>query len=297
MFERNFFVVAPSFHGSTLLTKLLNDHPEVVSLGDTYPSNRMDQLCGCGKRVSVCPFWQEIAAAVHVDRYKDYPHWLPDYPAITGSRADQLMYNTLPPSALARLIPDERRSAFATDFANFTHGVQVNCGSENPRIFVDGVKSVARVAALAASGIRVDGVIHLQRDPGDYVQSAMKQHGYRRASFVRRLLKYRLFHNRARRIGDTVPYFSVTYEGLSEWPEETLNGIFRFLGVEPRPLMELVNEGKHRPWHFMGNASLFGFDGRIRASRHQQTSGQSMLTRLLAGRYHFKELHPVGGRG
>lgn len=52
MFERRYFIVAQNFHGTTLLSKLLNDHPEVVSLGDTYPSNRIDHICGCGENVS-----------------------------------------------------------------------------------------------------------------------------------------------------------------------------------------------------------------------------------------------------
>jgi hypothetical protein len=48
MFDRVFFVLAPSYHGATLLAKLVNAHPGVTALGDTMPSNRVDHFCGCG---------------------------------------------------------------------------------------------------------------------------------------------------------------------------------------------------------------------------------------------------------
>lgn len=297
MFERQYFIVAPNFHGATLLSKLLSDHPEVMSLGDTYPSNRMDQVCGCGERVSQCAFWQQVRMAIGADRYQSHPHWLPDYPAIYGAGKDHLLYNTFSPRRLGRMIPEDRQETFVADFTTFTGAVYAYGGRPEARVFVDGVKSISRVFALAACGVPIDGVIHLRRNPGDYIQSTMKQHGYSRRAFVQRLLEYRLFHNRARRIGRDFPYLSVAYEGLTEEPEATLDRLFRFLGVEPLPLSELVAEGQKRPWHFMGNASLFHFDGTLRPSHHSQTRMERAVTRILAGPYDAHALHLAENRG
>jgi len=294
MFERYYFVVAPNFHGATLLAKLLNDHPEVMSLGDTYPSNRIDQVCGCGKRVSQCDFWQHVGKDIQVERYRSHPSWLPRYPEILGGGKDRLLYNTLSPRWLGKVIPRDRQETFVADFSAFTKAVHVYGGRPDTRIFVDGVKSISRVCALAACGVPIDGVIHLQRNPGDYIQSTMKQHGYSRRAFARRLINYRLFHNRARRIGRDFPYLSLTYEGLAEDPETALDRLFRFLGVEPLSLSALVAEGQQRPWHFMGNASLFYFDGTIRPSRHAQTRTERAVTTALAGSYDVHALHLAG---
>lgn len=291
MFKRYFFIVTPSFHGATLLSKLLNDHSEIMSLGDTYPSSQFDQVCGCGEYVSRCPFWQQVGRDVGVERYRDHPHWLPDYPAILGGGKDRLLYNMLSPHSLGKVIQKDRQKSFVDDFTAFTRAVHAYGGRPDARIFVDGVKSISRVFALAACGVAIDGVIHLQRNPRDYIQSTMKQNGYSHLAFVRRLVNYRLFHNRARRIGREFPYLSVTYEGLAEAPETALYRLFRFLGVEPLPLSELVAEGQKRPWHFMGNASLFHFDGTIRRSWHDISPKEKRWVRLIAGKYESSNLH------
>lgn len=294
MFDRLYFVVAPNFHGATLLGKLLNDHAEVMSLGDTYPSNRIDQICGCGRRVNDCPFWQRVGAATKVERFRSHPHWLPNYPRILGGRKDHLLYNTLSPRQLNSVIPGVRQEAFVADFTAFTQAVYTFGRRPDARVFVDGVKSISRVFALAACGVPIDGVIHLRRNPGDYIQSTIKQHGFSRQNFVRELVNYRLFHNRAYRIGRELPYLSLTYEGLAEEPDASLDRLFRFLGVEPRPLSALVAESQQHPWHFMGNASLFNFDGTIRPSRHAQTRTERAVTRALAGSYDANSLRFLG---
>lgn len=282
MFERSYFLVAPNFHGSTSLSRLFNGHPDMVSLGDTYPSNNFDQICGCGASVSRCPFRQGISEPVAAGRYRDYPHLLPDYPRIRGGAWDRWLYNSLPPRTLARMIPAARRDTFRADFAAAVHA---HAGRPAARVFVDGVKSISRIFALAACGVSIDGVIQLKRNPGDYIQSTMKNHGYSRQAFVRRLLEYRMFHNRARRIGRTLPYLWVGYEDLAEVAEIRLGRLFRFLGVAPFALRELLSDERGRPWHFVGNATAFRFDGTIRPSRHKQTPGERMVTRALAGRY------------
>lgn len=291
MFERRYFIVAQNFHGTTLLSKLLNDHPEVVSLGDTYPSNRIDQVCGCGRCVSECPFWTAVAEAVGAERYRDYPHLLPDYPYIISGRLDRVLCNVLGPNALRRVMPASARATFSRDFEAFESAVKEYSGRPKATVFVDGVKSISRVYALMASGLRVDGVIHLHRGPGDYIKSTMKQKGPSWRVFLSRVGQYRLFHRLARRTAGHVPYISLTYEGLADSPDRTLKALLGFVGVEPRSVAELVAEKTEQPWHFMGNASLFDFDGTIRPSRHELTPRERRTVRLLAGRYEAKRLH------
>jgi hypothetical protein len=119
----------------------------------------------------------------------------------------------------------------------------------------------------------------------------MKQKGQSWIVFLPRMAKYRLFHQLAKRVAGQVPYISVTYEGLAENPDETMGALFRFLRVPPKPVAELVSREWDQPWHFMGNASLFRFDGTIRRSRHELTAPERCLSRLLGGRYDPRHLH------
>lgn len=293
MFLKCYFIVAPNFHGATILGKLLNDHPEVINLGDTYPSNRIDQVCGCGEQVSQCTFWQQVGSDIGVDRYRSHRHWLPNYPDILGGIVCCIARSPLP----ARQDDLEvRQKTFVADFMAFMRAFHTYGRRPDARVFVDGMKSISRVFALAACGVPIDGVIHLLRNPGDYIQSTMKQHGYCRRAFVPRLVNYRFFHNRARRIGREFLCLSLTYEELVEKLEVVLDRLFRFLGVEPRPLSELVAEGQKRPWHFMGNASLFHFDGIIRPSLHVQTWTERAVTMILSGPYYAHSLRFAGTR-
>ncbi|WBA17149.1 hypothetical protein [Salinivibrio kushneri] len=294
MFERRYFIVAQNFHGTTLLSKLLNDHPEVVSLGDTYPSNLFDQTCGCGKLVSQCQFWKVVSDDVGADRYRSYPHLLPDYPPVFGGKVDRVLYNGLRPKRLARLMPTDSRENFAKDFGIFEESVFRNAGQPNARVFVDGVKSISRVYALIAAGVRVDGVIHLQRDPSDFIKSTTKQQGKTWSMFFSRLLTYRLFHKLARRTAGWVPYRSVTYEGLAADPNGTLEDLFRFVGVDTCTIDELISQQSQPPWHFMGNASLFYFDGTIRRSQHKISKWEQSLVRFIGGKYDMKKKHLQG---
>jgi len=295
LFERRYFVVAPDFHGATLLAKLVNDHPEVVSLGDTYPSNRLDQVCGCGARVSACPFWQGVSVDVGAPRYRDHPHLLPDYPPILGRRLDRVLYNTLPPLVLAKLIPRARRRRFADEFEAFVAAVHTHGDRPEARVYVDGVKSISRVLALVAAGVRVDGVIHLYRHPRDYVQSAMKQKRRSRVAFLRYLLGWRWFHNRARRLGRYVPAMALRYEALADAPESSLARVFAFLGVPPVGVAALTAVPRSAPWHFMGNASLFHFDGRIERRRYTVSGATGACVRVLAGPYSDADEAPARG--
>lgn len=291
LIEKHFFVIATNFHGATLLSKLLNDHSQVIALGDTYPSNLFEQVCGCGAMVKNCQFWQKINQDIAAERYISEPHILPDYPQILGRGLDRLIYNTLPYKVLKSLIPQSSKRIFKDDFERFVKSVYKHGGTKETVVYIDGVKSISRVNALLASGVRVDGIIHIQRDPGDYIKSTMKQEGHTWKCFLKMLLSWRLFHNRARKLGKTLPYISVTYEGLSEKTDATLRAVFDFLGLPTIPLSQLVTQNNKEAWHFVGNASLFHFDGKVKRSQHFLSISEKNVVRILAGDYDWVERH------
>lgn len=272
MFEKAYFVLSPSYHGATLLSKLINAHPDLTALGDTYPSNAFDQICGCGEYVSACPFWQAVKVDVDTERYPGTRVILPQYPGDRGGRLGRLGFSDFTsfwatPGVLRRTRGRDL-AGFRDDYETFLAAVHRHTVAPG-RIFIDGLKFNSRVTALIAAGFPVGGVIHLHRDPVDFASSSIRntdKGGWR--GVIEHALRYRLYHLRARQVGQDAQYLPVHYESLADDIDGELARLFRFLGVVPMTVAELRTYFKQQ-WHFMGNSSLFDFDGVIRRSEHR----------------------------
>lgn len=290
MFEKTYFVLAPSFHGATLLAKLLNAHPEVTTLGDTYPSNAFDQTCGCREPVSRCPFWQAVKTDTRAGKREEGTgSMLPRYPGEGDARMSSKIAHALikplrvPTPVLRASYGREYLTSFGCEYAAFQESVNRHTKSPG-RVFIDGVKSISRYEALLAGGTPIDGVIHLRRDPVDFVASSIRNTGRGGwAGIVQHALRHRLYHARARQASrHAKASITLSYEGLADDIDGELERLFRFMGVAPVTLAEL-RPYFDQEWHFMGNASLFGFDGVIRRSRHRLPRAQERLIRAITG--------------
>lgn len=268
----------------TLLAKLVNAHPKVVCLGDTYPSNRNEHICGCGKNVSDCAFWQTIKRRVGLGRAENTPHLLPLTPKVFGGLADQILFRSLPIAGLTHIVPRKAGAAFVSDFRSFVDTVYELCCGGEPQIYVDGVKSLSRVRALLAVGEAIDGVLHLVRDPVDYASSATKYGKRSCVNLAKHAGVWRLQHREIGRLSTRVPYCQVHYEDICANPDETLARVFRFLGVTPLTLDELHLTDRE-PWHFLGNASLFGFDWTVKRKSYDIDGfDRDLIERIAIGR-------------
>ena len=60
------YILAASHSGSTLLTMLLNSHPDIATVGELAPGHMEAPdryLCSCGRRIKECEFWRTIGVA------------------------------------------------------------------------------------------------------------------------------------------------------------------------------------------------------------------------------------------
>ena len=282
MFERRYFIVAPRFHGVTLLSKLLDSHPEVVSLGDTYPSNRYAQTCGCGMQVSDCAFWQDIRARISAERYVSSPHMLPLLPEILSTPVNERLLAHLPVAALQRLFPPSQMQTFLSDFRQFLEAVHAHFEATDPAVFVDGVKSAERVKALVCAGENVDGVLHVIREPKDYVKSSIRIDGREGLkSLVGLSRSWRRAHRYCSSLREFVKYLRVDYEVLCNDPDSTLAEICRFMNVQSIPLAKLRQQPE-RSWHFTGNVSMTGFNWNISAKKYHADRLERFLINAIA---------------
>ena len=285
-FNKRFFVLCPSFHGATLVAKLLNAHPEVSSLGDTYPSNAFDQTCGCGALVSECGFWTSVKSAIGPHYSAISPAWLPFWPGQTRNIANRIRFSDY--IFRKRLCPENANNYFAAEdlqelragYEAFLTGVHQHMPAD---VFVDGVKSIARLSCLLAAGTQIGGVIHIRRSANDFVGSAMRNTG--RAGLIgaaEHTLRWRNYHQKVREFARFVPVLDISYEDLAHDPDAVLGRLFDFLGCAPMT-REGLRPGLHQTWHFMGNISLSKFDGSIRASNHRLPALQRRVVQLLGG--------------
>lgn len=279
MFSRTYFILAPNFHGATLLARLLHAHPAVVCLGDTYPSNLFDQICGCGSLVSQCEFWRAIKRETDAARYQDKPSMLPLEPDVFGPKYNERMFQHMPAFLLKRLVPEQAARLFVSDYDRFVRAVYARFAQRRPDVFVDGVKSPSRVKALACAGERIDGILHVVRDPADFVRSTLGGPGFGKT--MRAARAWRLAHDRIASVRGLAPFLRVDYDRLCGDTDETMRRIFEFVGVEPKTTAELRNQPRDL-WHFMGHSSLFKFDWHIKAKKYPVTRMEKLLIDAIA---------------
>lgn len=284
------FQLAPSFHGATLVSLLLNNHSRVASLADTLPTLVFDQVCGCREKVSRCAFWAEVRRRIPE---RGYSTFLPVAPKWFGGAwlNGRLLYLCAAASLRAGVVLSDR--PFLDSFDTLVSLVRETTGKD---IFLDGVKSVHRFLSVAASGRPVDLVLHTIRDPRGFVLSSKKNAKIRNAEMDTKaaISVYNGYHSRVLRAIALagVPAVPVPYDMLHQQSNRILHEIFQRLGLPDEDVMRPVGAFNH----WIGNSSLFAFDGRIRANRKyleelsveeqkQVWTGTERVRRTLEERY------------
>lgn len=75
----------PAFHGATLFSLLLNNHPRISTLSDTLPfREHLDYFCSCKRRINECEFWITLADELSAGRFVSDDYLLPMLPRLTG---------------------------------------------------------------------------------------------------------------------------------------------------------------------------------------------------------------------
>jgi hypothetical protein len=226
------FILGMSHSGSTLLAFLLNAHPEIVSVGEVsrigelLPARWQNgaSLCSCGKGYFLCEFWNESLAGMAL---RGHGLGQPDFFKFEGREKRE---------AQARL------KAFAA--------AALAAGSG--RVFLDASKHTQLVRPLAANRGLDLRVIDLYRDGRGIVNSWRKNQDAEPERLIRRWLRQENLRKHALKRIRRGRVHTVRYEALAQHPEETLQGILEFLGVDPSVR---VTEGykSRSPHHIIGN--------------------------------------------
>jgi len=263
-------VLSSGRSGSTLLDRLLGLHPQVRSLGEVvhWPKTlTLDEPCTCGERMTQCPFWCSVAKhlqhSLGVDVLRD-PYAL-DMGLIGATHVRDERYYTLSrrmENRLAQgwlwagmrmgkhwaspLVRRQNQHSLAVYDA-----VRALSGSA---VVVDSSKQYLRAISLYRQEPQYTRLIMLVRDGRAVLHSRM-QTGLSMEEAVQRWKRY--YQRMQPCLSASVPahaVFQLRYEQLAAHPQDTLQQLFRFLGLEACDVLSRSESDVHMA---AGNAMRF----------------------------------------
>lgn len=282
--ERIRYVCIPGspFTGSTLLGTLLNEHPDLASIGAAVGLPRRPDLatylCSCGRRFRDCEFWNDIAARTAalghpVDVFQS-GFWnthlrLARRPALNAVLVRSLGADSLNDvrDALVRRVPGARRAMLAAGWSSWSLASAVLARTGKP-VFIDTSRDHQRPKYLAMHP-RLDlKVIHLFRDPRGNAASIMKHTGAGAATAARQWRHYNVEARRVRRYLPPNAWLSLRYEDLCADPPAVFDRIADFLGVRRAAIQIGARSGES---HIIGNKMRLKAVSEIREDRSWET--------------------------
>lgn len=239
------YITGAGFSGSTLLSFLLNAHPQMVSVGEeTGPvrlSGRGEYPCSCGEPLAGCPFWRRVGQEMQARGIEFGPdHWDVRYELGHGGLPRHLLCRSLRFRAL-----DDLRDALVAAIPSFGSRIaELNARNatlirvilevSGKQVFVSAAKDPIRARYLDRIPELNLKIVHLVRDSLRFVNSAMTRRQMdspatpirqwnRTASHVKRLLE------------SVAPdrFIRVRYEDLCTDTESQLARIADFVGLPP----------------------------------------------------------------
>jgi hypothetical protein len=224
--------------GSTLLTWIIGQLPGHVAIGELFylwsAGIARNQLCGCGRPFSDCPFWQQVGDVA-------FGGWETVTPRAEALIGEVDTTSRIPSILSARLRPRfGRRMAEYLDLLEHVYGAAATVA--DGATVVDGSKRPSTAYLLRASR-KIDlRVVQIVRDPRGVVQSWSKQvelpsgagsRGYLKVRSTRQITRRWITVNATiRALGLLgVPLMTVRYEDLVREPGRVVQEIADFAGV------------------------------------------------------------------
>ena len=290
------YITSPSYSGSTLLTLLLAQHPEIVTIGEVKATSRGDieeYFCSCGELMLECPFWKELQAifkrqSLELDLVDFQTHftsrkWL--WRKILGAQVRGSAFEALR-MFLLQWMPGLRVEYAQRMDRNFQFMSSISKLSGR-KIFLDGSKDVNRLRYFLDDPRWDVRVIEIIRDGRAQSNSHRQRH---HVSFKEAVKEWRSTILQMRRTLKNVPVenvFSLSYESLCADPNKVMNNIFGYYDL---PLMDQdwTNvDLKHTEHHILGNDMRTKQHIRIQLDekwRSEVSASELLIFEKFAGR-------------
>lgn len=144
--------------GSTLVGRLLGEFADSVAVGEVYrlweSGFERNELCGCGREFSRCPFWRSA-----IDRFRSELDVDPG--SIRSLRDEALRWRSVLDLRLGRG-PSQALRLYVDVVDTLYRSVAAESGA---RVIIDSSKFPLYVSAITAGSSLEVGMVHLVRDP------------------------------------------------------------------------------------------------------------------------------------
>ncbi len=264
------YIASPSYSGSTLLTFLLNAHPEIATIGELKwgTIDWETYRCSCGALLRECDFWREVQSKVQAQGlnfdllrpdtdFRLREHALTD--RILRARNGGAVFENLRDAAIA-LLPASRRS-WPTIAAINRAAISAILELQDASIFVDASKDPVRLRHLLRTGDYRVRVIQLIRDGRGVTWSTIKN---KKLSLREAAEDWAKTHGQIERLANVVGpdnYLALRYEDLCTKLSDCREKIFDFIGVDAAAADNDYRRAEH---HILGNSMRLSPDGEIR---------------------------------
>lgn len=276
------YILAASHSGSTLLTMLLNSHPDVATIGELSPGYLEDlswYLCSCGSSIRECHFWRWVASAV---RERGIDFHLEEFGTgfrVPDSRIATRLLGPLHRGPALELLRDVGLRLFSRWPNRVPEIIRTNeilveviLKYYHARLFVDKgnralrLKYLLRIPSFDLKVIRLirdgRGVALTYMDPAGFADAtdpAMRgggnggQRENEMLSMARAAYQWRRCNDETEHILrrlDKSQWIEVHYEELCENAENAMRRLFKFLGLDPDKRAQEFRTVEH---HVLGN--------------------------------------------
>jgi len=273
------YILSPSFSGSTLLSFLLAGHPKIATMGElkaTAWGDIDEYYCSCGELIQNCDFWKNVikelsGQGIHFDladfgtHFRDKSNLLVDL--VLRARVHGPAFETFRRAALT-VVPGARKT-FSRILDRNQVLIETISRLQGGSIFLDSSKDAVRLQHLMQAGFNRVRVIYLIRDGRGFVCSYMKHHNVSMDKAALEWKKtYRECQHVLRRL-EPEDRLTVQYESLCRDPKNTMEKIFKFLGIEP---VDIGSSFLATKQHILGNAMRLEADQRIKLDEKWRTA-------------------------
>jgi len=276
------YILAASHAGSTLLTMLLNSHPEVATIGELSPGHMEDlswYLCSCGTLIRKCVFWKYVTSAMGKNGIEFRLDNFGTGFSMPYSRIASKLLNPLHRGPSLELLRDTGLRLFTRWPSRITEIMHTNSklvrvilDYYHARVFVDKGNRALRLKFLLNNPSFDVKVIRLIRDGRAVALTYMDPSGFadadeekmrgggsggqrekERLEMAQAAYQWRRCNEEAEHVLhriDKSQWIEVHYEQLCEDRENTLNRIFEFMDMDPQRKIKDFRSVEH---HIVGN--------------------------------------------
>ncbi len=256
------YIMGPNYSGSTLLTLLLADHPQIATVGELKASAMGDintYYCSCGEVLTDCHFWKTVqdkmSAACHDFTFDNFNT---HFRALQNPFVDLLLRSTIRGPLLETLraigfvlSPTAQATRRAIILQNQTI-IDIICNLQQAENFLDDSKEPIRLQYLLKANLWDIRTIQLIRDGRGVANSFMRHNKTTMSQAARQWLHTQRECDRMARLLGKSRCLTIYYEDLCQEPASTLLSIYNFLNLATETITS------QRTKHIMGNQMRLG---------------------------------------